>query len=146
MNMNRAKLCAIAFLTTTLSLIPNLAEAKTKTVPLPISKGYTGDACIVLGALREGTNVRVDWGAFRGTRYVSADPENRGPNAIYGVNVYAKGASKLGALIGRGNIETLIVEVSDRVDAAFPRLVEKNCEDTDYRIPNAPYLDWSRRE
>jgi hypothetical protein len=123
-NINRGKLCAgaIALLTTTLSLVPNLAEAKSQA--LTISRDYVGDACIVLGSVDIGTEVTVYWGAFRGTRYVDA---NRGAGEIYGVNIYAKG----------NNVENLTVEVHDKL---HPYLVESRCQDIGIPVPF--YLDW----
>ena len=129
MNINRGKLCAgaIALLTTTLSLVPNLAEAKSR--PLTIGRDYVGDACIVLGPLNVGTDVTVYWGEFRGERYVDA---NRGAGRTYGVNVYAKG----------NNVENLTVEVHDDVDEGYPYLKESRCQDLG--IPDPFYLDWRR--
>ncbi|MCT7959041.1 hypothetical protein [Laspinema palackyanum] len=142
MKINRSKLCAIALLTTTLNVVPNLAVPQVAfgseiqhRGDLIIDPNYVGDFCVLLGPIREYADVILDWGPFQGTRRVYPDPSR--PNQIYGVNVYAKG----------NNVPFITAYTSEGVGQGYPQVTNplKRCQDTGYGISNPPYLDWSDR-
>lgn len=142
MKINRSKLCAIALLTTTLNVVPNLAVAqvapRSELQPrrdLIIDPHYVGDFCVLLGSIQKHADLILDWGPFQGTRRVHPDPSR--PNQMYGVNVYAKG----------DNVPFITVHTSEGVGEGFPQVTNPlmRCQDTPYGISNPPYLDWSDR-
>jgi hypothetical protein len=138
MKINRSKLCAIALLTTTLNVVPNLAVAQVADRSqlngqnINIDLNYVGDFCILLGPIQTHADVILDWGPFQGTRRVS--PDFNQPNKLYGVNVYAK-----------GNNEPATLYTSRGLGPGFPQVIYSRCQDTGYGISNPPYLDWSDR-
>lgn len=138
MNINRGKLCAgaIALLTTTLSLVPNLAEAKLAETwelerkDLNIPTEYKGWFCIILGPIQNKADVRLHWGPFEGTREIFAD--DRGPNESYGVEVRAD-----------GNNVAATLYTSRGLGSAYPQVDYQSCESRGISHPAS--LDWSRR-
>ncbi len=148
MKVNQSKLWAIAFLTAPLIFMQNLVLAQ-NVAPRSelygeeindIPRDYNGDFCIVLGPITQYADVILDWGAFTGKQRIYPD-RNLPDTHIYGVNVYAKGDNITNATLytSRG------VKYKDSGEAPYPIVIFERCQQTDYRIRNPFYLNWTDR-
>lgn len=143
MDMSRSKLCAIALLTTTLTLVSNLAGSQAQMLErsdpnmrnrtFQTTGNYKGPICIFIGPLQEGTPVIVDWGPYEGTGYIRAD---RGQNELYAVQIDADG----------GDVP-FTVYVHKKVNSNFPEMSQMPCDSDQMQIKvfNPFYLQWRWR-